>query len=85
MLRRPSPIGATRQRYSLRRFRNLLHAAGFDVIEHRGHGFGDWVIVGGLIGFRGELLLHRFFSRLAALTPIGLWGNDLVIAARKRS
>lgn len=63
----------------------LLDSAGFDVVHHKGHGFGDWVIVGGLIGFRGELLLHRLLSRLATFTGIGRWGNDLVIAARKRS
>lgn len=79
--REPSP---TRHRYSRTRFQRLLSNTGFDLVGHRGHGFGDWVVVGSLIGFRGELLLHRFFTRLAAFTSIGLWGNDLVIAGRKR-
>jgi 2-polyprenyl-3-methyl-5-hydroxy-6-metoxy-1,4-benzoquinol methylase len=84
LLRRPPGPAPTRHRYSLRRFRSLLDGAGFDVVGHRGHGFGDWVVIGGLLGFRGERVLHRFFSWLSRFTPVGLWGNDLVVAARKR-
>jgi 2-polyprenyl-3-methyl-5-hydroxy-6-metoxy-1,4-benzoquinol methylase len=85
LLRKPPRPMPTRHRYSLRRFRRLLDAAGFEVVGYKGHGFGDWVIVGGLIGAPGERVLHRFFSWLARITPVGLWGNDLVVAARKRS
>ena len=76
---RPS-AGKTQHRYSSRRFRRLLRAAAFDVIAEKGHGFGDWVVLGGLLGFRGELRLHLFLSRFGRLAR---FGNDLVVVARK--
>jgi len=75
--------GRSLHRYSPARFRRLLHAAGFEVVEQKGHGFGDWTVIGGLIGYRGELALHRFFTWVARFAPVGRWGNDLVIAARR--
>lgn len=74
--------GRTQHRYDLDGFRRLLERAGFDVLDARGHGFGDWVGLGRVIGFRGELLLHRLLTQAAASTGVGRWGNDLVLAAR---
>lgn len=83
LLRTPQPRGRTRHYYSVGRFRRLLDRTGFEIIAYRGHGFGDWVALGPVIGFRGELLLHRFLSWLARFTPVGRWGNDLVVVGRK--
>lgn len=83
LLRTPQPQGRTRHYYSVGRFRRLLSRTGFEMIDHVGHGFGDWEVIGPRIGFRGELLLHRFFSWLARFTPVGRWGNDLVVVGRK--
>jgi 2-polyprenyl-3-methyl-5-hydroxy-6-metoxy-1,4-benzoquinol methylase len=83
LLRTPQPQGRTRHYYSVGRFRRLLTRTGFEMIDHVGHGFGDWEAIGPVIGFRGELLLHRFFSWLARFTPVDRWANDLVVAGRK--
>lgn len=74
--------GRTQHRYALEGFRRLLQNCGFEIVGATGHGFGDWVVLGKLIGFRGELLLHRLLGHVARVFPIGRWGNDLVVAAR---
>jgi len=84
LLPRKPTAGRTQHRYSLGRLHRLLEAAGFEVIEAKGHGFGDWVVIGGVLGFRGELALHRSFTWISRLVPVGRLGNDLVVAARTR-
>lgn len=68
--------------YSERRFRTLLREAGFVMLRHRGHGFVGFPMRR-LLGLRGEIGLHRALTRLAAFLPLGRWGNDLVVLARK--
>jgi 2-polyprenyl-3-methyl-5-hydroxy-6-metoxy-1,4-benzoquinol methylase len=83
VLRSRPRTGRTLHRYSVTRLRRLLQAAGYEVVEQKGHGFGDWAVIGRVIGYRGELALHRFFSWAATFTPVGRWGNDLVLVARR--
>lgn len=84
LLPQQSTAGRTQHRYSVGRARRLLTAAGFEVVAYEGHGFGDWVVIGPVLGFRGERALHRLFTWLARFLPLGRWGNDLVVAARRR-
>ena len=69
--------------YSYGRFRRLLREAGFQIESCRGHGYVNFEIIGRRIGRRGELFLHRFFSAVARVLPIGRWANDLIVVARK--
>ncbi len=69
--------------YSYGRFRGLLREAGFRVVAQRGHGYVNWEIIGRRLGFRGEMFLHRFFTAVARVLPIGRWANDLIFVARK--
>lgn len=69
--------------YSYERFRRLLGEAGFQIEHCKGHGFVNFEIIGKRLGYRGELFLHRFFSAVAKVLPIGRWANDLIVVARK--
>ena len=70
--------------YSFGRFRELLEASGFEVLELQGHGFVNFAVIGPKLGFRGEMFLNRFFGGLARVLPIGRWANDLIVVARRR-
>jgi 2-polyprenyl-3-methyl-5-hydroxy-6-metoxy-1,4-benzoquinol methylase len=72
-------------RYSFGRFRGLLEAAGFEVLEYYGHGFIGFEGVGRRLSDRGQFLLHRTFTSLAKFLPIQRWGNDLIVVARKKT
>jgi 2-polyprenyl-3-methyl-5-hydroxy-6-metoxy-1,4-benzoquinol methylase len=74
--------GKTQHRYSLPGLLQLLRSCGFEIVDATGHGYGDWVVLGRVLRFRGELLLHRLLGRVAKVLPIGRWANDLVVAAR---
>lgn len=85
VLKRPRPASATVQnRYSVGRFATLLRDAGFEVISHKGHGFGDFLLLGRAIGFKGEVRLHRLLTRASGRLPLGRFANDLIMVARKR-
>jgi len=75
----------SRHNYSVRRFSTLLCDAGFEIIKYRGHGFVHFEFISGRMGFKGQLFLHRFFSRLSDFLPIGRWGNDLICVAKKKA
>lgn len=69
--------------YDLTRFDRLLTQAGFQVEHKRGHGFVNYAIIGGVIGYSGELFLHRFFTGVSKVLPIGRWANDVIMVATK--
>lgn len=69
--------------YTVARFRNLLCAGGFEMVEHRKHGFANFMFVNELFGSRGDCTLHRLFTGLARIVPVGALGNDIVVAGRK--
>ena len=69
--------------YGYGRFRRLLEDAGFEVLAHKGHGFVNFEIIGRRIGHKGELFLHRFFTAVARVLPIGRWANDLIFVGRR--
>ncbi len=69
--------------YDLKRFDRLLTDAGFQVEHKRGHGYVNYAIIGGLIGYGGELFLHRFFTAVSKLLPIGRWANDVILVGTK--
>jgi len=69
--------------YSPGRFRTILNSAGFKMLAWRGHGFINFAILRDLTT-RGQHFIYRFFGRLAKVLPIGRFGNDLVVLARKQ-
>ncbi len=78
VLRRISPHA-----YSYQRFRRLLKDAGFRDVRCKGHGFVNYEIIGKRLGFRGEMVLHSFFTRTAKFLPIGRFANDIIAVAEK--
>ncbi len=70
--------------YSVGRFKSLLKNNGFQIIKFKGHGFVHFPMISHRLGFKGELFLHQSLSRLAKITPIGRWANDLIVLAKKR-
>jgi 2-polyprenyl-3-methyl-5-hydroxy-6-metoxy-1,4-benzoquinol methylase len=69
--------------YGYGRFRELLHSTGFRVARIKGHGFVHFEIIGKHLGFRGEMFLHRFFSGLSKVLPIGRFANDIIVVAER--
>jgi len=69
--------------YSIGRLERLLSTAGFDPQASRPHGFVNFALVGKALGSRGELALHRFFTRLSKTVPVGRFANDLVALAKR--
>ena len=70
-------------KYSLSKFKKLLKAAGFTVMGHTRHGFAGFLGIRRIIGFKGELMLHRFFTQLSRLIPVDVFANDIVVFAKK--
>lgn len=68
--------------YGAGRFNRLLNAAGFQLLDCTGHGFVNFAIISDWTS-RGQHFLHRFFTRLSNFLPIGRFGNDMVVVARK--
>ena len=70
--------------YTPGRMRKLLDAAGFDVLEGRGHGYCNFAFIGGRLGLKGELALHRGLTKVSKVVPISRFANDVMAFARKR-
>jgi SAM-dependent methyltransferase len=70
--------------YTPGRMRTLLESAGFEVLERRGHGYCNFAFIGGRLGLKGELALHRGLTRLSRVVPISRFANDVMAFARKR-
>lgn len=68
--------------YGVGRFKHLLNSAGFQLLDYKGHGFVNFAIIADWTS-RGQHFLHRFFTRLSNFIPIGRFGNDMVVVARK--
>lgn len=77
----PGRVG--RHKYSVGRLAGLLQAAGFEVLDHLGHGFAEFDYVSPLIGPRGDLALHRALTVVSRVIPLSRWANDLVFVSRK--
>lgn len=69
--------------YRVGRFRALLRKAGFQMLDYKGHGFVNFAIIGDWTS-KGQYFLHRFFTRLSKVLPIGRFANDIVVVARKK-
>ncbi len=69
--------------YTPRRMKQLLQAAGFEVLEQRGHGYVNFAFIGGRLGLRGELALHRGLTGLSKVLPIKRFANDMMAFAAK--
>jgi len=69
--------------YTPGRMRGLLRAAGFETVRCRGHGFVNFAFIGGRLGMRGELALHRGLTAASRVLPISRWANDVMAFARK--
>ena len=76
-------LAVSRHTYSLGRLRRLLTDAGFETRALRPHGFVNYALIGPALGTRGELRLHRLFTRLSRWLPIGRFANDVVALARR--
>ena len=69
--------------YSKGRFERLLEAANLVPRESTGHGYVNYVLVGPMLGVKGELALHRFFTAVSKVVPLDRFANDLVVLARR--
>ena len=69
--------------YTPGRMKQILTAAGFEVLERRGHGYVNFAFIGSLLGLRGELALHRGLTGLAKVLPIRRFANDMMAFARR--
>lgn len=69
--------------YTPGRMRILLERAGFEVLERRGHGYCNFAFVGGRLGLKGELALHRGLTRVSRVLPISRFANDVMAFARR--
>jgi SAM-dependent methyltransferase len=69
--------------YTPGRMNELLQAAGYEVLECRGHGYVNFAFIGGALGFKGEMALHRGLTGLAKVLPLSRYANDMMAFARK--
>jgi SAM-dependent methyltransferase len=69
--------------YTPGRMKYLLREAGFDVLECRGHGYVNFAFIGGRLGFKGELGLHRTLTGAAKILPLSRFANDMMAFARR--
>ncbi|HEY4106253.1 MAG TPA: methyltransferase domain-containing protein [Polyangiaceae bacterium] len=77
------PVRIGLHRYSPERFRSLLSAAGFELVEHQGHGFVEFDGVSERLSYRSEVALHHGLSWLSKFLPIARFGNDLIAVGRR--
>lgn len=70
--------------YGVGRFKTLLENSNFEFLDYKGHGFVHFAILQDLTS-KGQHFLHRFFTQLSKFLPIGRFGNDMVVAARKKA
>ena len=70
--------------YSLRRFKTLLEPAGYKAVDYKRHGYANFMFLRELIGFKGELLLYRFFTGLSKIFPVNLFANNIIVVAKKK-
>ena len=69
--------------YTVSRWKRILEQAGLTLVEHQGHGYVHFQIIGRWLNFRRALWLHRTLTKLAKVLPIDRFANDLVVVARK--
>jgi 2-polyprenyl-3-methyl-5-hydroxy-6-metoxy-1,4-benzoquinol methylase len=65
--------------YTLARFSILLRKAGFKVVDSKRHGYANFMFLGRLLGFKGELFLFRVFGGLSKVLPIDRWANNIIV------
>ncbi len=70
-------------RYGFARFRGLLRATGFEVVAEHGHGFVELEGLAPRLSYDAQLRIHRTLTWLSRRLPIGRWGNDLIVIARR--
>ncbi len=70
-------------RYDPERFRALLTRAGLELVRCHGHGFVEFEGPLRRLPYAAERAMHRLFTRLSALAPLGRYGNDMLALARK--
>jgi 2-polyprenyl-3-methyl-5-hydroxy-6-metoxy-1,4-benzoquinol methylase len=70
-------------RYDPERFHALLGAAGLELVRCHGHGFVEFEGPLRRLPYAGERALHRLFTRLSGVLPLGRYGNDLLALGRK--
>ena len=67
--------------YDRSRFRDLLGQAGLSLSDHRGHGFTNCAVLNR--SAKVDIAIHRTLSALARVLPLGRFGNDHVVLARR--
>ena len=70
--------------YSVGLFRTLLERSGFKLVRYHGHGFVHIPLISERLALRRQLFLNRIFNGVARYTPLGRWGNDLIMVAKKQ-
>ncbi|MBN2534387.1 MAG: class I SAM-dependent methyltransferase [Spirochaetales bacterium] len=68
-------------RYSLSRFRKLLHSNGFTLLDHKQHGYADFLIINTLFGTKAEFLLSRVLTGILNRLSIEKFANDIIVVA----
>jgi ubiquinone/menaquinone biosynthesis C-methylase UbiE len=69
--------------YTLSRFKKLLKPSDFTLIDYKRHGYAGFMILPKLIGLKGEIFLHKFFTKVSNFLPIDKFANDIIVVARK--
>ena len=73
-----------KHKFNVIQLKRLLEAGTVELVRaYKGHGFVRFVFVEDILGFRGQLMLHKFFTSLSHVLPIGRWGRNLIIVGRK--
>ena len=72
-----------KHKFNVIQLKRLLEAGQCNFLAYKGHGFVRFVFVENILGFRGQLMLHKFFTSLSHVLPIGRWGRNLIIVGRK--
>lgn len=77
----PTPFDINK--YSLGRFKKLMTCTGFNLIDYKRHGYSDFVVLNKVIGPKGNILMHYFFTKISKFLPIDRWASDIIVVAKK--
>lgn len=69
--------------YSTHRFKELLRAAEFEFLAHRGHGYAHFDFLSRRLPSRHQKRLHLLLTKASKIIPIQEYANDMVVVARR--
>jgi len=74
---------ASINKYTLRSLTKLVQQFGFRRAKYWQHGFASFVLIGPLLGFRGEKKINELLNAAQRFVPFGFLANNLVVSFRK--